>query len=598
MHASVIGSSLIALLAGTAGCASVGPAQQNTVRRLLHSEQFVQERVAQSLSLKRPVSRPTTDWLSARVDQIMVCRSAYRDKVATTTITSYPTKNMVIETILGLGAAAGGGVALTASPGASDVKPGPSESSPRETARVWGALGVGTGAVLLGHVVWVAVRASDEESDPVVSEEVRASTRAGQNCGTEPAGAGAVWARVDGRQVKLGDFSSGIVELNLRSRPEELCGDPHSGEKSAALAFVLNSGDHFKMALGEYELKHCVAATTARRKLRLAEAQLGGEVGGTRVAQAVRLVKDADALVESLPPSDPDVGELRVEAVRLRDLALTRARAVSQSLVKAAVAKVDANAEDAVALSLEAINVSILGNTRDEARGPIYAAFGRQRGLRAYSQLARLADADGPALACLQEGSGCAPALTQEKWLDLLGPLMQSATEIVAKQAVNLETATKGLNKTLNARTLAAFDESVAQAEASAPACRLAMGAVQAACMRLTAAEAGARAFADASDARLRTLRQHLADKQHAEDLQKTTLRWRRHFAECSHLQQGVRALESISYCDGACKAVVSKMRAQHEKLRSFEYSEIVEDPGALQRLVDECNAAGCETCP
>ncbi|MDF3069622.1 MAG: hypothetical protein K0R38_5223 [Polyangiaceae bacterium] len=589
---------LMALFPGFVGCASVGPAQQTSVRNVLHTEKFIQAREAQRLSLKQPVSRPNPDWLSARVDQTLVCQSAYRDRVATRTVTTRPIKNAAAETVLALSAAAGGGIALAVSPGLSDVKPGPSDSSPQETARLWGAVGLGTGAVLLGHVIWVAAKSSDEESEPVITEEVRTAGSRPQDCGTEAAGPGVVRARVDERVIELGQFSSGVVELNLRSRPDSLCGDPNAGDRAAALEFVLSAGAGVTISLGEYKLKHCVAATAARRKLRLAETQLAGGVDGKRVAQGVKLVNDAGALLETLPSSDPDAGELHVEAVRLRKLAEAKAAAVSHSLVQDAVTKVDAKADDAVVSSLEAIEVSALSNTQDEARGAIYAALGRQRGVRAYSQLTLLMDGDQIARGCLESSSRCPAGLARDQWLMLLQPLTQSVAEMVAKQAASLEAATTGISKSLNPKTLAAFDTAVAQAKASAPACQRSIEALQGACGRLVDVDADASAFGEANDARLRKLRQEVAAKQRADDLRKTTLRWRRHFAECSHLQQGVRALESISYCDGACQAVVSRMRAQNERLRAFEYSEIVDEPQALQKLVDECNAAGCAACP
>jgi hypothetical protein len=600
----VLGSRWVALgallvaLPGLAGCASMGPAEQRQARHVLHSERFVQTRSPQRLSLERPVAHPGADWISARINQTSMCGSAYRERVATTTVTSHQTKNIAIETVVALGVAAAGGVALAVSPGMSDVTPPGSESSPRETARALGALGIGTGAVMLGHVVWVAVAASDKESEPMVSEQIRAASGVKQECGTERAGPGALVATLDRKEIKLAAFPAGALDLNLRSKADLLCGDPNDSGSSAALEYVLEADDQVRIGLGELALRSCVTATAARRKLQRADTQLTTTVDVRSVALAVKLLREAESLVGTLPAADSDLPELKAEVARLKTAASDKAAAVAEAATKEALGKIEAGAEDAAPSALAAIEVAMLNATQDRARSELYGAFGRQRNASRYSALAYLIDNDRGARDCLERRSGCSAALGSDRWQELLSPLVESASEAVGQRVAKLQTATKNIEKTQTAKTLASFDDATAQAKAAAALCELPLGSLVASCASLTESRAQAQAFADGREAALSKLRKEIAEKQRAEALRNTSARWRRHFAECSQLQHAIRALESVSSCEASCQAVIAKMRTQREKLRSFDYTEIVDDPAALQKLVGECQESGCETCP
>ncbi len=589
---------LAAALVGVSGCASLGAAEERNVRNVLHSERFVQHREVTRLSLGEPAAWATADRVSASVQQTWACRGAYREKVATTTITSHATKNVAVETILGLGLAAVGGVALAVAPGLSNTEPEPSESSPRERALILGGVGVGTGAILVGHAVWVSVKASDHESDAVLTEEVRAPDRDGKECGREVAGAGSVVASWGRREIALGQFPSGAVALNLRSNRDALCGDPNAGHESAKLTFVLGANDAVSIPLGEYPLKHCVMATTARRKLRLADTQLAGEVDGRRVAQAVKLIDDAGSLVSGLPPSDPDSGDLQLEVARLRTGVASKAEAVLKSLVVQSVEQIDAVAADAASSALAALDVSRVSNSEEATRKVLYAAFGRQRGERSYAGLVLLVEGDRGAKGCLQTVAGCPEGLPRERWQELVEPLVRSVAEAAEQSSSKLQTATKDLAKSQTPKTLRAFDAAASQAKTSVGACQLPLGALGAACSRLRESEREADAFVTLRGSELRALRQQIADKQRAEELKKTATRWRRHFAECSRLEQGERTAEAVGFCDDACEAVRRRMDAERMRLRKFEYFEIVDDPSLLGKLADECRAASCDVCP
>jgi len=282
----------------------------------------------------------------------------------------------------------------------------------------------------------------------------------------------------------------------------------------------------------------------------------------------------------------------------LHNVAATKAKAVSDSLLREALAKIDAGADDAVSAALELFDLASVSNNQDATRAAVYSGFGHQRGLRGYAGLASLVERDRGARDCLERNVGCSAELTREKWMDLLSPMIQSVTPIISQQAARLETATKGVTKGITTKTAAAFDEAIAQAKASGGACSFSPGSLEASCKRLADAQSDANAFVAAHEADMSQLRKEAAEKQRTEEQKKTTTRWRQHFAECNQLQQGIRAVESLSSCEGPCVAVVKRMRAQRDKLRAFEYSEVVADPQTLQMLVAECNAAGCETCP
>lgn len=589
-------------LAAFTGCASVGPPEQRSVRSVLQSEKIVQPGAPTRLLLKGESHWDTPDQLLVSVEQENSCSDSYREKVATTVVTTRKTKNVATEALIGAAVAAAGGVALAVMPQLSDVPSSGSETSPRENARNWGIIGAAGGGLMLGHVVWVSLASMDKSSEPVITHEVRASGEKPRPCGTSPAGPGIVLATVGNRTVDLGTFETGKeVSVRPRQKADELCGDASNQDDKAFLEYVLKADGKKRVEIGQYSLRRCVSATLAARHLRDAELALGSARDAEQVGRALRLIAEAEQLISSLPRKDPDRGNVEARIGKAKAAAADKASAVLAPLTKQALEKIATDPSGGVQIALDALAVARVANSFDETAKPIYQAYASHKkiqGVDGYIVLKKVLDGDGSTKTCVETGDGCSTLMTRERLLALLAPAFQSASDAIARVAAQVDTAAKAVAKAQNTKTVTAFDGALAAAQPAGAACVGPMTALQTTCQRLNEADLAASSVARAHESQLAKLRKEIADRQRAETLKRTTRRWRAHFAECRRLRDGARALEAISNCDANCQRVVQRMRAERQKLQSFSYPEVIDDPQVLSSLADECGAAGCESCP
>lgn len=593
---------LAVALPATIGCATIGPAEERNARTVLQSERFVQERVPARLKLKGESHWDTPDLLLASVDQENTCQDGYREKVSTTTITSHKTKNFGVEALIGLGLGAAGGVALAVAPQLSDVSTDPNKESPRNTAQLWGGLGIAGGGVLLGHVAWAALASMDKESEPVVTHEVRASGEKPRECGSQVAGPGDVLATVGRRSITLAAVDSGKgVAINPRERADELCSDPTVQDEKAIIKYVLRSDAKMSVEIGTYTLRRCVAATTARKKIRTGSTALGSANDARQIAQVLRLLAEAQDLTASLPKNDPDKSALEEQLTKVKAAAGKKGVAVLAPLLKQTLARVEADTASAVQPALDTLEVARIANSQDDVRQVLYEAFTARTkalGFSGYVALSNLLEGDTPTKACLESGTQCSPALPQAKLVTLIEPTIKGGSDAVGTDAAQLTAATKAVAKAQTAKSVKAFDAALAGTRASVSACKNPLAGLKASCQPLLAADDAASSFASINSSQLTRVRDETAASERAASLKRTTQRWRTHFAACRRLQDGVRAVDALSSCDSGCQQAISRMRAEAVRLRNFTYSESVDDPVVLRGLTDECNAAGCETCP
>jgi hypothetical protein len=139
----------------------------------------------------------------------------------------------------------------------------------------------------------------------------------------------------------------------------------------------------------------------------------------------------------------------------------------------------------------------------------------------------------------------------------------------------------------------AAMDEAWSAADEPRSRCSLAadrLPQVDDPCLRLTAADARARAVVEAKAMRMDALRHQTAVKE-----------WRAHIAQCRRLDRAaarVIPLLERGACHGECMTVVQKMRREAERLASFEPSFELDSESVSAELREECEQTSCEVCP
>lgn len=586
----------------TTGCASVLPPETSTVRNVVRSESIVQAQRPMGVRLKGSVLWVTPDRLSVSIDQITGCDDGYRDTVQTTRVVSRETKGLGTEVGVGAALAGLGGIGLVVAPGLSDQASG-SDASPQDTAITWGAIGLATGAIILGHAVYIAAKGADDVSEPDTTIERRSAGRPLRACGTTAAGAGRIVAEVADRSTEITTVQGGSgILIEPRAAATRLCGDPADINKVATLRYFSANNDNLNVVLDKYPLRRCVVATVARKKFAAADSALSNAKDTPTLIWAFQSLDDATAGARSLPTTDPERAELLLTATRLSGLAVNRAKVLTAPLVDEATQAIDVNVLTSAQSVAKAMRVARLADDGAARWKQLYGRFvarAKERGVAGYAATQELLVADGQTRGCLFGVDGCAPS-EREEARRTLSPVSDAAATSVEKQATELRAATAALAKQVNTKAVQRCDRALENARDVRKVCAQGdlLSPMDAQCAAFTAADSNLSAELTTHATRVAEIRAASAQDERRRTTERAAKAWRTHFGECRRLISAIQQLQGLSSCDAACQQVRTRMVAERARLANFHVDDPIDDSKLRETLSSECGKAGCEACP
>lgn len=474
--------------------------------------------------------------------------------------------------------------------------------SRRDTALLYGGIGLGTGLLLAGHAAYIAVKAADSESEPVISHEVRSGEGPLRSCGESPATSGRLYALIGDRSVDLGAVADGKRVVVLpRVHAAQLCSNLDDLKRSAKFEYILDADATVRISFGSYRLAPCVALTIGKQQLEKAVSLLAKFPEADGVALAVRLLGEATELSRFIPASDPDRGTMIALIESVRASASLRATELFPSLLKKADQTLEGDAAEAVPATIDALALAALTDNAIDSWRRVYQSLvnrAKSRGFAGYALTQEVLKRDASTTNCLELGL-CPSWLTTADVRSVLEPAAGTASTDIAASAKRLSSASDAATTQASSKTVRAFDDAIMRTRAMVATCRQGARLLSTqACDDIMQADDRATTTASRQEARFEQVRREDARIERAKRQNAAIQSWRQHFASCKRLADGIRALDSISVCDQNCQKIADRMRQEREKLRSFSVDELVEDASTLAKLRGECRQAACETCP
>jgi len=578
------------------GCATASAPHHLRQDREVTSQQVVE---AHSDGKIRPMSSTWQDGtFRTRLRQERICQRFRKEQVIYQDIQGAETDKVLLDVIggiaiLGAGAIATFVVAPTQSDEVTEDMKAENKLSDRGNAQMYGAIGGIWGAATLFHGLYIAGKAAEEPEGPASKRTEQFPLEEPRMCGYAAPSGGVIVASFGSE--KVGEFASPGDEIVFSpgQNASTLCTEERHLGTPLELAFRPEAGSA-EVPLSSFDADACIRAQAAARRLEQADQQIARASNPMELRGTAETLSQAAVLIAALPPGDPDAAELAAHLVRSQAGAEAGAHRLIEGALRTYEQKLTAEGSR-TAIPFAATALSLAGNIPErqaEVRSKVYGSFAQfvvRRSAAGLDDIAGLLQADQPAAACLRDAAACPPVMDRTGLLAQFLPASEVLRASATAAAQRTEKTRRSLDKAFSEKVYLALVGAMDQDAGIAKQCsseNLEFLA-PAECQSFGASRVAAgQSLGEAQD-RYRRL---LAKRKEAA--------WKKTFARCQRLTQAQEAFARVYSCEGACRQVLARVTAETEQLGAMEFDTEGLDADTIGDLRQQCEAAGCPSCP